>query len=145
MSGCPFNPTPEQRDWVEAMIGYGVSEAEICTRIKNPATGRPISLKMLHEHFPAEIAAGAVKVAALVNNWIVKAILGRGDVKDERLRVQLAISYAKYRIGPKETVMNGCKLVDPRDVAKARRRNLEMVNEVARRLQAKETGEPSEG
>ena len=145
MSRCPFNPTPEQRDWVEAMIGYGVSEAEICTRIKNPATGKPISLKMLHEHFPAEIAAGAVKGDALINNWIVKTILGRGDVKDERLRVQLAISYAKYRIGPKETVMNDCKRFDPRDVAKARQRNIELVNQVARRLRARETGESSEG
>lgn len=145
MSGCAFNPTTEQRALVEAMIGCCESEAEICRLIKNPATGKPISKKMLHEHFPAEITAGAVKVGALVNNWIVKAILGRGDVKDERLRVQLAICYAKTLMGQNEIVTHGRGRVDPRDLAEARRRNLEMVVEVARRLQPKETGEPSEG
>jgi len=34
MSGCAFNPTPEQRDWVDAMIGCGMLEDEICRLIK---------------------------------------------------------------------------------------------------------------
>jgi hypothetical protein len=104
MSRCTFNPTLEQRELVEAMIAGGASEAEICRLIKNPATGKPISKKMLRGHFPAEITAGAVKVGPLVKNWVVKTILGRGDIKDERLRVQLAICYAKTTMGQNEIV-----------------------------------------
>jgi hypothetical protein len=44
MSRRAFNPTAEQRGNVEAMIGYGIPEAEICNLIKNPATGKPIDL-----------------------------------------------------------------------------------------------------
>jgi hypothetical protein len=33
---------------VEAMIGYGIAEAEICLLIKNPATGKPIDLATFH-------------------------------------------------------------------------------------------------
>ena len=84
MSRHPFNPTPEQREAVEAMIACGDSEAEICTRIINPATGKPISLKMLRKHFAAEIAPRPVKVDLLINNWMTNTILGRGDIKDER-------------------------------------------------------------
>jgi len=145
MSGCAFNPTPEQRDWVEAMIGYGILEDEICRLIKNPKTGKPISLKTLRKYFAAEIAAGAVKADALVDNWIIKTILGRGEVKDERLRVQLAIAHAKYRMGRKETVKTSCAPVGLCDLEKARQRNFEMIDKVARRLRAREAGEPSEG
>jgi hypothetical protein len=145
MSGCAFNPTTEQRALVEAMIGCGESEAEICRLIKNPATGKPISKKMLHEHFPAEITAGAVKVGPLVNNWIVKAILGRGDVKDERLRVQLAICYARTLMGQNEIVTHGRGRVDPRDLAEAERSLDEKLARLARRHQAGETGGPSGG
>jgi len=44
MSRRTFNPTAEQRGNVEAMIGYGIPETEICLLIKNPATGKPINL-----------------------------------------------------------------------------------------------------
>ena len=145
MSRHAFNPTPEQREAVEAMIACGDSEAEICTRIINPATGKPISLKMLRKHFAAEIAPRPVKVDLLINNWMTNTILGRGDIKDERLRVQLAMFWTKYRMGPKETVNTSSGPADLRELDKARQRNFEMIQEVAQRLQAIETGEPFEG
>jgi hypothetical protein len=47
MTRRAFNPTAEQRGNVEAMIGYGIPEADICLLIKNPETGKPIDLKTL--------------------------------------------------------------------------------------------------
>ena len=38
MSRRPFNPTAKQRRWVEAMIGYGIPEAEICRLIEHGQT-----------------------------------------------------------------------------------------------------------
>jgi len=127
------------------MIAWGDSEAEICTRIINPATGKPIGLKMLRKHFAAEIAPCPVRADVLVNNWIPKTILGRGDIKDGRLRVQLAMFWAKHRMGQKEIVTNGPAPTSLRDLEKARQRNIEMVDEVARRLRAGGIGEPFEG
>ena len=77
MSGRRFNPTAEQRGNVEAMIGFGIPETEICLLIKNPATGKPINLATFRKYFAAEIATGAAKVKSLVGNCIVASILGR--------------------------------------------------------------------
>ena len=61
MSRSAFNPTAKQRRWVEAMIGYGIPEAEIRRLIEDPHTGKPIDLETLREHFAKEISTGAVK------------------------------------------------------------------------------------
>jgi hypothetical protein len=45
MSRRAFYPTAEQRGKVEEMIGYGLSEAEICLLFKNPGTGKTIDLR----------------------------------------------------------------------------------------------------
>jgi hypothetical protein len=47
MSRRAFYPTAEQRGKVEEMIGYGLSEAEICLLFKNPGTGKTIDLRTL--------------------------------------------------------------------------------------------------
>jgi hypothetical protein len=87
MNRRAFNPTAEQRSWVEAMVVYGVPEAKICLRIKNPQTGEPIDLEMLRKHFAAEIATGRVKT-----DGIIAAILGRdGGLLSDRERIRLAI------------------------------------------------------
>jgi hypothetical protein len=46
-----FNPTAEQRGWVEALSSHGVPEAEICLLIKYPETGAPIGLETLRKAF----------------------------------------------------------------------------------------------
>ena len=69
-----FNPTAEQRGWVEALSSHGVPEAEICLLIKYPETGAPIGLETLRKHFAEEIATGASKMKLLVGNSIVASI-----------------------------------------------------------------------
>ena len=105
MSRRPFNPTAKQRRWVEAMIGYGIPQAEIRLLIEDPHTGKPIDLETLREHFAKEIATSAVNANLQVANFILASILGRdGGVEDHRSRVRLAIFFAKTRMGWTETV-----------------------------------------
>ena len=100
MSRRAFKPTAEQRRWVEAMISYGIPEAEMRLLIKHPQTGEPISLEMLRRHFATEIATGAAKAQVPADTRIVDWILGRdGALLDDRTRVRLAIFYAKTRMG----------------------------------------------
>jgi len=63
MSRRAFKPTAEPRRIVEAMIGYGIPEAEIYLLIKNPETGKPIDLETLRKHF-ARPRRPSVKIAA---------------------------------------------------------------------------------
>jgi hypothetical protein len=144
MSRRAFKPTAEQRGWVEAMIGYGMSQAEIRLLIKHPQTGQPISLETLRKHFAEEIATGAVKLKALVGNRIMGWILGRGgDLQDDRTRARLAIFVAKARMG--WTVANRDQQVNPIDVEEARRKFLKKLARLVPGLQAGETGGSSTG
>jgi len=100
MSHRTFHPTAKQRRWVEAMIGYGTSEAAICRLIEDPCTGKPIDLEILREHFAEEIATGAIKANLRVADFLLATILGReGGVPDHRSRVRAAIFFAKTRMG----------------------------------------------
>ena len=145
MSRRAFNPTAEQRGWVEAMVAYGAPEAEICLLIKNPQTGEAIGLETLHKHFAAEIAAGAAKANLLVGDRIIASILGRdGGLLEDRERVRLAIFFAKTRMG--WTVAKRPKLVcDPIDGEDARRRLNNQIARLAQGLKAGETGRSSGG
>jgi hypothetical protein len=101
-----FRPTDGQRENVEALVGYGIPETEICRLVKNPETGKAIDAKTLRKHFPNEIATGAVKFKSLVANFIAATILGKpGGVKDERARVAAAIFVAKTRLGWSERML----------------------------------------
>ena len=105
MTRRAFNPTAEQRGNVEAMIGYGIPEADICLLIKNPETGKPIDLKTLRRHFAREIATGVTKLKSLAGNRIVAAMLGRdGGLTDELTQAKLLMLFAETRMGWKETV-----------------------------------------
>jgi hypothetical protein len=105
MTRRAFNPTAEQRGNVEAMIGYGIPEADICLLIKNPETGKPIDLKTLRSHFAREIATGVTKLKSLAGNRIVAAMLGRdGGLTDGLTQAKLLMLFAETRMGWKETV-----------------------------------------
>jgi hypothetical protein len=100
MTRRAFIPTAEQRGNVEAMIGYGIPEADICLLIKNPETGKPIDLKTLRRHFAREIVAGVTKLKLLAGNRIVAAMLGRdGGLTDELTQAKLLMLFAETRMG----------------------------------------------
>lgn len=102
----PFTPTAEQRANVEAMAGCGIPHEELCLLVRQ-TSGKAIDAKTLRKHFEIESASGAVKVKALVGNFIISTILGReGGVKDERARCRLAEFFAKTRMGWKETLLS---------------------------------------
>jgi hypothetical protein len=106
-----YQPSEEQRRIVEAMVGFGIPEAEICGLIRN-ANGRPIDEKTLRKHFRDEIATGASKVKFMVGQFMVASILGTGThpdfvpLKDEKARASLAVLFVKSRMGWKETTVN---------------------------------------
>ena len=106
-----FQPSEEQRRVVEAMVGFGIPEAEICGLIRN-TNGKPIDEKTLRKHFQEEIATGASKVKFMVGQFMVASILGTGNhpdfvpLKDEKARASLALLFAKSRMGWKETTFN---------------------------------------
>jgi hypothetical protein len=105
MTRRAFNPTAEQRGNVEAMIGYGIPDADICLLSKNPETGKPIDLKTLRSHFAREIATGVTKLKSLAGNRIVAAMLGRdGGLTDGLTQAKLLMLFAETRMGWKETV-----------------------------------------
>jgi hypothetical protein len=147
MSRRAFNPTSEQRAHVEAMIGYGIPEAEVCLLIKNPETGKPIDLKTLRKHFAAEIASGAAKVKSLVGNLIVASILGRdGGLQDERARARLAVFFAEARMGWKQTVANRHEHVGrPIDANALRQKISDRIARLARGLESGKSGGSSRG
>ena len=124
-----FNPTAEQRGWVEALSSHGVPEAEICLLIKYPETGAPIGLETLRKHFAEEIATGASKMKLLVGSSIVASILGwDGGLTDEPTQARLAILFAKTRMtsGPEH-------VTDPTDATEMRRRLLDKLDQLGRK------------
>ena len=122
MSRRRFTPTQDHRNNVEAMIGFGITQDEICQLVRNPETGKPIDGKTLRQHFKTEIATGEAKLKAQVGNFIVNTILGRTrkvieerngqnveveiplGLVDERARATITVFFAKTRMGLKETV-----------------------------------------
>ena len=106
-----FQPSEEQRRNVEAMVGFGIPEAEICGLIQK-ANGKPIDGKTLRKHFREEITTGAAKIKLTVGQFMVASILGRDaepgivPLRDERARASLAQLFARSRMGWRETVMN---------------------------------------
>lgn len=102
-----FIPTADQRGNVEAMIGFGIPEAEICRLLVNPETGRPIDEKTLRAHFANEIDIGQTKANANVGKFIYATITGGpGGVDNPRGRVDLAKFWAAMRMGWKSTTVH---------------------------------------
>ena len=91
-----FLPTDEQRRQVEAMVGFGIPEAQIARLIDNPQTKRSIDEKTLRHHFRNEIDTGQVKANTAVAQSLFRMATS-GNV------VAAAIFWAKTRMGWKET------------------------------------------
>lgn len=100
--GTGFHPTPEQRQMVEGLTGYGIPQDEIVKMIINPSTGNPISERTLHEHFRLELDQGKVKansrvISGLFKNCTTATPLYPGG------HVTAQIFWAKTRLGWRTT------------------------------------------
>ena len=99
-----FVPTPDHRHLVKLLAGRGIPQEHIRQLIRNPQTGRPLAIKTLRRAFLTEIKIAKVEVKVQVARFIMDTILGRRPVnakpiKNERVRVRLAIFFAKTRMG----------------------------------------------
>src|SRR6516225_1745682 len=99
-----FVPTPDYRDLVTLLATRGIPQEYIRRLIRNPQTGRPVSIKTLERAFATEIKTAKVEFACQIARFVMDSILGRRSVnakpiKDERLRATLAIFVAKTRLG----------------------------------------------
>jgi hypothetical protein len=92
-----FRPTDEQRRQVEAMVGFGIPEDQLCLLIINPQTNKPIDEKTLRRHFRDEIDRGQVKANAAVAQSLYRAATS-GNVTAQ-------IFWMKTRVGWKETTV----------------------------------------
>jgi regulator of sirC expression with transglutaminase-like and TPR domain len=99
-----FVPTPDHRELVKLLATRGIPQEYIRRLIRNPQTGRPVSIKTLERAFATEIKTAKVEFACQIARFVMDSILGRRSVntkpiKNERLRVTLAIFVAKTRLG----------------------------------------------
>jgi hypothetical protein len=95
-----FVPTPDHRELVKLLATWGIPQEFI----RNLQTGRPVSVKTLERAFATEIKTAKVEFACQIARFVMDSILGRRSVnakpiKNERLRVTLAIFVAKTRLG----------------------------------------------
>src|SRR6476619_1411665 len=88
LGGRPsFQPTPSQRQMVEAMAGCGIPETDIATVVG-------IAAKTLRKHFRAELDTGHIKAKAKVAGNLYRIATGSG-----REAVTAAIFWLKVRAG----------------------------------------------
>src|SRR4051795_13447312 len=85
-----FQPSPSQRQTVEAMAGCGVPEADIAVLIG-------IAPKTLRKHFRGELDTGHIKASAKVAGNLYRIATGSG-----REAVTAAIFWPKVRAGWRE-------------------------------------------
>ena len=88
LGGRPsFQPTPSQRQMVEAMAGCGIPETDIATVVG-------IAAETLRKHFRAELDTGHIKANAKVAGNLYRIATGSG-----REAVTAAIFWLKVRAG----------------------------------------------
>lgn len=88
----PHAPTAEQRKQVEALVGYGIPEAEICKMVG-------ITENTLRKHYREEIDTGTAKANAKVAQSLYKKATGDGSQS-----VTAAIFWLKTRACWSETL-----------------------------------------
>lgn len=98
-----FVPTAEQRQNVEAMIGFGIKQEDVCLLIKNRETRKPIDEKTLREHFADEIATGATKANAKVASSLFKDAT---ECPNDHARVAASTFWLKMRAGWKDVTVH---------------------------------------
>ena len=145
-----FQPTDEQRVNVEIMVGLGIPEEKICLVVRD-RRDKPICRNTLRRHFEKELQTGAPKLNAKVGCFMVTTILGTRPpdgvtpIRDERVRGRLGELFLKSRLGGRDGLNQHKSREEERpiDLEEARRRNLAIIDKIARRLGAN-PGEPTE-
>src|SRR5215472_17058091 len=94
-----FQPTTEQRQNVEIMVGLGIPEEKICLVVRDQRD-KPICRNTLRKHFQKELETGATKLNAKVGHFMVAPIFGvrppegTTPITDERVRGRLGELYS---------------------------------------------------
>lgn len=94
----PFEPSKTDREQVLLMVGYGLTHLEIATLIKNPRTGKSISVNTLEKRFATELKDGLAFIKTRVIGNLVKRACS-----DHPSAVGAAIWLTKARFGWKST------------------------------------------
>jgi len=135
MRGGPFEPTRQQRDLVEALVGYGIPYAEICRLVLNPRTAKPIDTKTLMKAFRNELDVGATKANAKVAESLFKQATS-GNVTAQ-------IWWTKCRMGWKEppaAVELSGRVDSTIEVVNARERVIRKLDSLAERIAGRVAG-----
>ncbi len=70
-NGRPFfEPTDEQRAYVEALTAFGIPQEHICEMVINNITGKPITKPTLEKYFASEIKLGLSKMISELANHL---------------------------------------------------------------------------
>lgn len=86
--GKEHKPTPEQREMVRAMSGYGVPQEDICHIID-------VSMPTLHKHYRRDLDVGMAKANAKIGESLYKQATSGNTAA--------AIFWLKARAGWRET------------------------------------------
>jgi hypothetical protein len=135
MRGGPFEPTKQQRDLVEALVGYGVPYREICRLVPNPRTGKSIDTKTLMRAFRTELDVGATKANAKVAESLFKQATS-GNVTAQ-------IWWTKCRMGwrePPAAVELSGRVDSTMEVVHARERVTRKLDTLAERIASRVAG-----
>lgn len=88
-----FEPTKEDRERVEKMAGYGLTQRQMASVIINPRTGEHIDHHTLEGEFPTELKTGAVIANSAVAKSLYEKAVGKGSQS-----VTAAIWWSKCRM-----------------------------------------------
>jgi hypothetical protein len=93
----PFEPTEKQRITVAAMAACGMPQDMICSKIKNPQTGKSVDMKTLRAAFRDELKEAKALATAMVAQNLFQHAMGKG-----REAVTAGIFWMKCQAGWKE-------------------------------------------
>jgi len=105
----PFEPTAEQRQNVEIMVGLGIPQTDICLMVRGPK-GKPINKRTLEKHFRNEIDTGAASLRTEVGNFMISVIKGTDPppgfkpILDDKVRGSMLELFCAAQLGWRKTV-----------------------------------------
>jgi hypothetical protein len=145
-----FQPTSEQRQNVEVMVGLGIPEEQICLVVRD-RRDKAICRSTLRRHFGKELQTGATKLNAKVGHFMVATIFGIRPpdgvtpIRDERVRGRLGELYLKARLGWRDDVNQheGRREEWSKTAQDVRRRFHAKIARYAERERGANSGEPT--